>query len=53
MSSSIIRLPQGFEFRDAEMASGSYRGRGAIAFEHDNGYAYLTHVAYGPFGVVG
>ena len=45
---ALIRLPEGFEFRDAEMASGTFRSTGAIAQDHANCYGFLTYVAYGP-----
>lgn len=47
-----IRLPRGFEFREAEMASGTFKGTGEIQFENKNCYAFLTHVAYGPYGLI-
>lgn len=47
-----IRLPRGFEFRTAEMASGRFTGSGDIAFENENCYGLLTHVACGPYGVI-
>ncbi|MFQ5467461.1 MAG: DUF1326 domain-containing protein [Kiloniellaceae bacterium] len=49
---AIIRLPEGFEFRDAEMASGTISGTGDIKFENKGCYGFLTHVAYGPHGVI-
>jgi hypothetical protein len=47
-----IRLPNGFEFREAEMASGSFKGTGEIQFENSRCYGFLTTIAYGPQGVV-
>jgi hypothetical protein len=47
-----IRLPEGFEFREAEMASGSFKGTGAIRFDNRSCYGFLTYVAYGPYGVI-
>jgi len=50
---AIIRLPEGFEFREAEMASGTFTGTGnELAFANRDCYAFLTHVAYGPYGIV-
>ena len=49
---ALIRLPEGFEFREAEVASGSFDGRGELAFANRDCYACLTHVAYGPYGVI-
>ena len=47
-----IRLPEGFEFREAEMASGTFSGTGDIQFQNRNCYGFLTLVAYGPYGVI-
>ena len=47
-----IRLPEGFEFREAEMASGTFSGTGEIKFQNRNCYGLLTFVAYGPYGVI-
>lgn len=47
-----IVLPEGFEFREAEMASGTFSGTGGIIFENSNCYGFLTVVAYGPQGVI-
>ncbi len=49
---AVIRLPEGFEFREAEVASGRFRGEGDLAFDNRDCYACLTHVAYGPYGIV-
>jgi hypothetical protein len=49
---AIIRLPEGFEFREAEVASGDFKGTGEIAFEHSRRYGALTYVGYGPRGIV-
>jgi hypothetical protein len=47
-----IRLPEGFEFREAEMASGAFEDRGNFKFRHTSCYGLLTQVAYGPRGVI-
>ena len=47
-----IDLPNGFEYRRAEMGSGRFTGTGDIKFEHDNCFGMLFHVAYGPQGVI-
>ena len=47
-----IRLPEGFEFREAEVASGTFAGEGALRFANQGCYAALTEVAYGPYGIV-
>jgi len=48
-----IRLPNGFEFREAEMASGRFEAKGPeLGMNHRNCYGFLTYVAYGPRGVI-
>lgn len=47
-----IVLPDGFEFRDAEVASCDFTSSGPIAFDHKARYGSLTHVAYGPYGII-
>ena len=47
-----IVLPTGFEFRDAEMVSGTFEASGEIALAGSGVYGYLTEVAYGPHGVI-
>jgi hypothetical protein len=50
---ALIRLPEGFEFREAEVGSGTFRGEGDdLGFQNRDCYAALTHVAYGPYGIV-
>ena len=49
---AIICLPEGFEFREAEMASGTFKGTGEIKFDNSGCYGFLTYIAYGPFGVI-
>lgn len=51
--SAQIRLPNGFEFHEAEMGRGRFTAAGAeLAFDHRDCYGLLTQVAYGPYGVV-
>jgi hypothetical protein len=47
-----IKLPEGFEFREAEMASSRFRSEGAVSQQHANCYGFLTYVTYGPHGVM-
>jgi hypothetical protein len=48
-----IRLPNGFEFREAEMASGRMNAEGPdLGMSHRNCYGFLTYVAYGPKGLI-
>jgi hypothetical protein len=50
---ALIRLPEGFEFREAEVGSGTFKGEGdELGFDNRECYAALTHVAYGPYGIV-
>lgn len=47
-----IVLPEGFEFRTAEMASGTFEGSGEIVFKNAGTYGFLSEIAYGPYGVI-
>jgi hypothetical protein len=47
-----IVLPEGFEFRQGDMASGTFTGQGYIEFERQETYGVLTYVAYGPHGLI-
>lgn len=49
---AIIRLPEGVEFRDAEMGSGTFSASGDLPLDYQKCYASLFHVAYGPHGIV-
>jgi hypothetical protein len=49
---ALIRLPEGFEFRQAEMASADFTGAGVLNFDHKGRYGLLTEVAYGPYGLI-
>ncbi len=49
---AAIRLPQGFEFREAEMASSTFKGEGALTQDHRERYGLLTVSTYGPYGVI-
>ena len=49
---ALIRLPEGFEFREAEMASSTFTGTAELKFDHKNRYGFLTYVAYGPHGLI-
>jgi len=48
----LIRLPNGFEFRNAEMANGAFRSCRDLEMDNSGVYAYITQVAYGPYGIV-
>ena len=47
-----IVLPAGFEFRNAEMASGTFEASGDIELKSSGVYGFLTAVAYGPYGII-
>ena len=49
-----IRLPEGFEFREAEVASATFRtgDRDVVKADHQQVYGALTYVAYGPKGII-
>ena len=49
---AMIRLPEGFGFHEAEMASGNIRSSGGIEFAHADCYGSLWYVAYGPYGII-
>ena len=49
---ALIRLPSGFEFREAEMASSTFRSSGAIEQHYAGCYGFVTLVTYGPYGIV-
>ena len=47
-----IHLPDGWEYRIAEMASADARASAGIKFDYAHRYGFLTYVAYGPQGVI-
>ncbi len=47
-----IKLPQGFEFREAEMASSQFTTHGELAMAEQGCYGLLTLVSYGPHGII-
>ncbi len=47
-----IVLPEGFEFREAEVASSDFKSHGPMAFAHKARYGSLSRVAYGPYGII-
>jgi hypothetical protein len=49
---ALIKLPQGFEFREAEMASSTFWSVGTLPQNYQNCYGFLTFVTYGPQGVI-
>ena len=49
---AVIKLPHGFEFREAEMASSTFQSSGAIEQTYAGCYGFVTVVTYGPYGIV-
>lgn len=47
-----IKLPDGFEFREAEMASSTFHTEKDIGGRHSQVYGFLTYAGYGPYGVL-
>jgi hypothetical protein len=47
-----IVLPTGFEFREADMASSSFKATGDLALDRTRCYGMLTYAAYGPKGII-
>ncbi len=47
-----IRLPEGFEFREADVVNADFSGAGVLKFSHEKRYGSLTEVAYGPYGII-
>jgi hypothetical protein len=47
-----IHLPTGFEFKEAEMTSSTFKGTGALKFDHANRYGFIIRFAYGPQGLI-
>ena len=49
---AVIWLPREFEFREAEMESGTFASRGAIEQSHSGCYGFVTVVTHNPYGIV-
>lgn len=47
-----IRLPEGFEFHEAEVASATFSSSGPIGMDRRAKYGALCRVAYGPYGII-
>lgn len=47
-----IVLPEGFEFREADMASGTFKADDQLALDRESRYGCLTYAAYGPYGLI-
>ena len=48
---AIIKLPEGFEFREAEMASGTFWSSGDIKQSHDQRCGFPTWLHTGPMAL--
>jgi len=47
-----IRPQDGFEFREAEMASADFWSRGELDQRHSKRFAAISYVSYGPDGII-
>ncbi len=47
-----IKPHNGFEFREAEMASADFWSTGAVNQRHTGRFAAITHATYGPYGII-
>jgi hypothetical protein len=47
-----IKPHDGFEFREAEMASATFWSRGALDQSHAGRFATISFVTYGPYGII-
>lgn len=47
-----IRPHDGFEFREAEMASAIFWAKGELEQQHEKRFATITYVSYGPYGII-
>lgn len=49
---AAIKLPAGFEFREAEAVSSTFRSEREVGGEYNQVYGFLTYAGYGPYGVI-
>ena len=49
---AVIKLPTGFEFREAEAVSSTFQSTGVVEQSYSGCYGLLTIVTYGPYGIV-
>ena len=47
-----IKLREGFEFRQAEMASATFWSKGALEQSHEERFTAMSYVSYGPYGII-
>lgn len=49
---AVIKLPEGFEFREAEMASSTFTSKRELIQDYQNCYGFLTIATYSPHGLI-
>jgi hypothetical protein len=49
---AILKLPDGFELREAVNVSGDYWAKSTLPMNGRKRFAYLTYASYGPYGVI-
>lgn len=49
---AILKLKEGFDFREAILNSADYWAKGAMQMEGEKRFGYFTHACYGPYGVI-
>jgi hypothetical protein len=47
-----LKPHEGFEFREAEMASATFSSQGQLEQRHRGRFAAISYVTYGPYGVI-
>ena len=47
-----IRPHDGFEFREAEMASATFWSKGELEQQYSERFAAISFVSYGPYGII-
>ena len=47
-----IHPHEGFEFREAEMASADLWSKGELELSHSGRFAAISYVSYGPYGII-
>ena len=47
-----LKPHEGFEFREAEMASATFSSQGQLEQSHRGRFAAISYVTYGPYGVI-
>jgi hypothetical protein len=49
---AAIKLHTAFEFREAEMVSGTFWSKGELEHSYEGRYAFISLVTYGPYGII-